>query len=107
MIEALHYDYVIGALGLVLLVLIYGRFFRTMAGGLLRILFLITLATHSIEGLYPRPILLAMDGVLICGGLYAGTRETGITRIWSYFAAIVGVCLAIKTIFGIVLKAVT
>ncbi len=101
MIEAL-----LGVIVVVGVVLIFGRFYSTMAGLLLGIFFLVALGAHSTWDFAPDSYLLVVDGVLICGGLYAGTRETGITRIWSYFAAAVGMCLAIMTIFGIGLETV-
>jgi hypothetical protein len=100
MLEVLRYVVVGGGV-----VLIFGRFYTTIAGLVVGIFFMILVNTHGIEDLVPRSFLLAEDVVLICGGLYAGTKEAGIARIWSYFAATVGVCLAITTIFGIGLGA--
>ena len=100
MIEALFS--VICVVGFVLMI---GRFYKTMAGGLLGIFFLVALGTHA-TGVMTSSYLLVMDGVLICGGLYAGAREAGITSIWSYFIAAVGVCLATTTIFGISLEGI-
>ena len=91
----------IGAVGLATLL---QRFSNTRAALLSGLLLVLALATYRVWIFVPDPIALGVGALLIWSGWYAGRRETGIARIWSYAAAAVGGYLALSGIVGIVLE---